>query len=78
MSENQYSELQNYEVPPYKGESYGVLGIIVSFIYLVFVCLPLFAILYISIDIVFFIRDVNLFIKKTIKHAKTKLKSKPA
>ncbi len=77
MLENQSLEgLKNYDVPPYKEPKLKLVAIIISFFYLVFICLPLFITLYCSIEIFFFIRDTNRFFKKTIKYAKTKLKPK--
>lgn len=77
MSENQYlGSLENYEVPPYKKPKVKFLAYIISFFYLVFVCFPLFLLVYVFVDIAFFIRDSIRFIKKTIKNAKTKFKSK--
>lgn len=77
MSENQYlGNLENYEVPPYKEPKVKLLAYIISFFYVLLVCLPLFLIIYVSVDIAFFIRDAIRFIKKTIKNAKTKFKSK--
>lgn len=79
MSENHTLEvLKNYEVPPYKEPKTELLTYIISFFYLVFVCLPLFLIIYVLVEVLFFIRDSTRYIKKTIKNAKTKFKSKPS
>lgn len=78
MSKNQYSgELTTYEVKPYKKPKLKLLAYILSFLYLIFVCLPVFLIVYLGVDIAFFIRDSYRLIKKTIKNAKAKFKPKP-
>ena len=76
MSKKQCSELRNYSVPPYKPPKMKLLSFLLTGLYLFFVCLPLFVTIYVLIDVVFFVRDSNLFIKKTIKNAKAKLVSK--
>lgn len=78
MSENPYSEgLKNYDVPPYKEPKMKLLAIILSLFYYIFICLPLFLFIYFGIDIIFFIRDIYKFVKKTIKYAKAKFEPKP-
>ena len=75
MSKNQYSEeLTTYDVKPYKEPKLKLLAYILSFLYLIFVCLPVFLIVYLGVDIAFFIRDSYRLIKKTIKNAKAKSK----
>ena len=79
MSESQYSgEMTSYEVKPYREPKMKFLALILSFLHLFFICLPIFIIIYLGVDIVFFIRDVYKFLKKTIKHAKAKFEPKPS
>lgn len=78
MSRNQYSEVtQNYSVPPYKEPKANFISYIIAGLYLFFVCIPAFLFVYLSVEIFFFIRGINNFIKKTIKNAKTKCQPKP-
>lgn len=78
MSKNQCSEeLKNYSVPPYKEPKIKFLAYILSFLYLVFICFPIFLLIYVGVDVAFFIRDSIRHVKKTIKYAKAKFKSKP-
>lgn len=78
MSKNQCSEgLTNYNVPPYKEPKIKFIAIITSFLYLLFVCVPLFLFVYSSVNIFFFVKDTTHFVKKTIKYAKAKFKSEP-
>ena len=51
-------------------------GFIASLLYTIFVCLPIFVIVYILMNVAFVIMNITRFIKKTIKNAKTKFKSK--
>ena len=78
MSKNQCSEeLKNYSVPPYKEPKIKLVAIILSFFHLVFICIPIFLIVYVGVDIAFFVRDSIRYVKKTIKYAKAKFKSEP-
>jgi len=78
MSENPYSgELRNYDVPPNKKPKMKLLALILSILYLFFICLPVFLFVHVGIDLIFFIRDIYKFIKKTIKNAKAKFEPKP-
>jgi len=75
MSENHTSEvLKNYEVPLYKEPKMKLLTYIISFFYLVFVCLPLFLIIYVLVHVSFFIRDSTRYIKKNHKKCKNQIK----
>jgi hypothetical protein len=79
MSENLFSGgVTSYEVKPYKKPKIKIVAYILSFLYLVFVCLPLFIFVYSLITVSFWIMDIHKFYKKTIKYAKTKFKSKPS
>ena len=78
MSENPYSgELRNYDVPTHKKPKMKLLALILSILYLFFICLPTFLFIYVGIDLIFFIRDIYKYIKKTIKNAKAKFEPKP-
>lgn len=67
-----------YEVPPYKPCKVKAVAVILSVLHIVFVCIPVFLIVYVFVDLAFRFRDLIRFIKKTIKHAKAKLKPEPA
>lgn len=67
-----------YEVPPYKPCKVKAVAVILSALHIVFVCIPVFLIVYVVVDLAFRIRDLIRLIKKTIKHAKAKLKPEPA
>lgn len=67
-----------YEVPPYKPCKVKAVAVILSVLHIVFVCIPVFLIVYVFVDLAFRIRDLIRFIKKTIKYAKAKLKPEPA
>lgn len=66
--------LVSYEVKPYKKPKLKLIAYIFSFFYLILVCLPLFLTIYLAVEIIFSIRDLKKFIKKTIKNEKTKPK----
>jgi len=78
MSRKQYSEEQNYSVPPYREPKMKLLAFIIATFHLIFVCIPVFLLVYVSVDVAFFFRDSITYIKKTIKNAKAKLVSKLA
>lgn len=78
MSKNQCSEeLKNYSVPPYKEHKIKFVAYILSFIHLVFVCIPIFLLVYGTVYVAFFLKDIISYLKKTIKYAKAKFKSEP-
>jgi hypothetical protein len=78
MSGNPYSgELKNYDVPPYKQPKMKLLAFILSILYLIFICLPVFIFVNILIEVVFNSREIYRFVKKTIKYAKAKFEPKP-
>ena len=54
------------------------IAVILSIIHVVFVCIPVFLAVYVMMELMFATRDSIRFIKKTIKHAKAKLKPKPS
>lgn len=72
------SNERHYEVPPYKPCKVKAIAFILSFLHIVFVCIPVFVAVYVLVELMFASRDSIRFIKKTIKHAKAKLKPKPA
>lgn len=76
MSEKQY--LEGRTAPRYKECKVKIIAYILSFLYLVFICTPIFILVYSAITIAFLISDIKKFYKKTIKNAKAKFKSKPS
>ena len=61
-----------YEVPPYKPCKVKAVAVILSALHIVFVCIPVFFIVYVVVDLAFRIRDLIRLIKKTIKHVNSK------
>jgi len=68
----------HYEVAPYKPCNVKVVAYVLGALHLLLVCIPLFLFVYVFVDVAFRVRDLNRYIKKTIKHAKAKSKPKPA
>lgn len=76
MSENQY--LETRLVAKYKEPKMKIIAYIISFLYLLLVCVPIFLFVYCLVTITFWIIDIKKFYKKTIKNAKAKFKPKPS
>lgn len=66
-----------YEVPPYKPCKVKAVAFILALLHVVLVCIPTFIAVYVLLEVAFAIIDTIKFIKKTIKHAKAKLKPEP-
>jgi hypothetical protein len=69
--------LGNREVKKPKQYSNIFVEKLVNYIYFIFVCIPVFLFVYLSIEIGFLILDTIKFLKKTIKYAKAKFVPKP-
>lgn len=74
MSKNQHSD--SVVVPKYKECKIKWLSYLIAAIYLIFVCVPVFIVVYTSMKVAFLLIDINSFYKKTIKYAKAKCQSK--
>jgi hypothetical protein len=65
MSENQSLD---------KMTEFSLIGWIVSLVFFFFVATPIAIILYLSVSIIYAIKEISQFLKKTIKNAKAKFK----
>ena len=54
-----------------------LIAFIFSFLYLIFICVPLGLFLLVSLELLYSYKGIKRFLKKTIKNAKTKFEPKP-